>query len=129
MTTNASAVKSFVRRVIAEAGIQEVPPKRANSGKVHLEVWQTENRRAFGLEMGHDSQVNIWLVSMYVPRDLPENVLVTKKLPKGREWTDLEGKGANSNLSAYDEFRTKPISRLAITSVEDARHVLEAILK
>lgn len=109
--------------------MSEVPPKRANSGKVHLEVWKTKSGRAVGLEMGHDSLVNLWLVSMYVPKTLPPCVLVTRKVPKGREWTDPEGKGANSNLSAYDEFRTKPVSRLAVTTVEDARCVLEAILK
>lgn len=123
------ALKVFIRQVIAETGMSEVPPKRANSGKVHLEVWKARNGRAFGLEMGHDSLVNLWLVSMYVPKTLPQSVLVTKKVPKGREWTDPEGKGANSNLSAYDEFRTKPVSRLAITTAEDVRCVLEAILK
>lgn len=129
MTVGVSTLKMFIRQVIAETEMLEVPPKRANSGKVHLEVWKTKNGRAVGLEMGHDSLVNLWLVSMYVPRTLPQSVLLTRKVPKGREWTDQEGKGANSNLSAYDEFRTKPVSRLAVTTVEDARCVLEAILK
>ena len=130
MSMDGLAVKHFIRRFIAERGIEEVPPKRASSGKVHLEVWRTPGKgRPIGLEMGHDGLVNLWLVALNVPKELPDHIELTKKVPKGREWTDAAGDGANSNLSAYDEFRTKPIVRLKVRSVEDARLVLEALLK
>jgi len=130
MMDNIMTLKAFVRSFLRESGMEAVPPKRASSGKVHLEVWRTPHKgRPLGLEMGHDTIVNFWLVSLNVPKDLPEGVKVTRKTPKGREWTDEKGEGANSNLSAYDEFRTKPISRLAANSVDDAHYLLEALLK
>jgi hypothetical protein len=73
-----------------------------------------------GLEFDHDDLVNIWIVSMNIPTSLPETVLVTKKIPKGTRWTDADGNGANSNLSGYDGFRSRPIARLAIRSFDDA---------
>ena len=109
--------------------MEAVPPQRATSGKVHLEVWRSPGKwRPVGLEMDHDAHVNLWLVRMNVPRNLPETIRSALKEPKNKGWTDDAGKGANSNLSSYTEFRTKRISRLAVTSIEDARFVLDALL-
>ena len=128
-----SGIPSLLKPSIREFLRQEfeaVPPKRATSGKVHLEVWRSpRNRRPVGVEMGHEGLVNFWLVRLNMPKNLPDSVSVATKEPKGREWTDAAGDGANSNLSAYEEFRTKPIARLAIVSVEDARFVLESLLR
>lgn len=121
-------LKSFVRGFLRQH-MEAVPPQRATSGKVHLEVWRSPGkRRPVGLEMDHDAQVNLWLVRMNVPQSLPASVAVVQKEPKGRGWTDAAGDGANSNLSSYDEFRTKRITRLAVASIDDARIVLEALL-
>ena len=121
-------LKSYVRGFLRQH-MEAVPPQRATSGKVHLEVWRSPGkRRPVGLEMDHDAHVNLWLVRMNVPQSLPASVAVVQKEPKGRGWTDATGKGANSNLSGYDEFRTKRITRLAVQSVDDARIVLEALL-
>jgi hypothetical protein len=121
-------LKSYVRGFLHQH-MEAVPPQRATSGKVHLEVWRSPGkRRPVGLEMDHDAHVNLWLVRMNVPQSLPASVAVVQKEPKGRGWTDAEGDGANSNLSSYDEFRTKRITRLAVTSIDDARIVLEALL-
>ena len=118
------SIREFLRQEF-----EAVPAKRATSGKVHLEVWRTpEKRRPVGVEMGHEGQVNFWLVRLNMPKYLPDSILVVMKEPKGRVWTDATGDGANSNLSAYDEFRTKPIVRLAVASIEDARFVLESLL-
>ena len=78
--------------------------------------------------MDHDAHVNLWLVRMNVPQPLPASVAAVQKEPKGRGWTDAVGQGANSNLSSYEEFRTKRITRLAVTTIDDARTVLEALL-
>lgn len=121
-------LKSYVRAFLRQK-MEAVPAQRATSGKVHLEVWRSPGkRRPVGLEMDHDAHVNVWLVRMNVPQSLPASVAVIQKEPKGRGWTDAEGNGANSNLSSYDEFRTKRITRLAVTSIDDARIVLEALL-
>lgn len=121
-------LKSYVRGFLRQH-MEAVPPQRATSGKVHLEVWRSPGKwRPVGLEMDHDAHVNFWLVRMNVPQSLPASVAVAQKEPKGRGWTDAEGDGANSNLSSYDEFRTKRITRLAVTSIDDARIVLEALL-
>lgn len=104
---------------------QPVPAKTAASQKEHLEVWLIGDRsRAAGLEFDHDGLVNIWVTSMNIPPNLPGSVQVTRKVPKGNKWTDANKNGANSNLSSYEEFRTKPIARLGVTSMTDADEIL-----
>lgn len=121
-------LKAYVRTFLRQ-NMEPVPSPRAASGKVHLEVWRSpEKRRPVGLEMDHDARVNLWLVRMNVPQSLPASVAAVQKEPKGRGWTDAVGQGANSNLSSYEEFRTKRITRLAVTTIDDARTVLEALL-
>jgi hypothetical protein len=121
-------LKTFIRAFLRK-NMEAIPPQRAGSGKVHLEVWRSPvKRKPVGLEFGHDAHVNLWLVSTNVPRSLPATVVAVQKDPDGRGWTDSEGKGANSNLSSYEEFRTKRITRLAVNSIEDARIVLDALL-
>ena len=128
MSGEIEVLKTFVRTFL-RSNLEPVPPKRDASGKVHLEVWRSpEKRRAVGLELGHGSHVNLWSVRINVPRMLPASILINLKEPKDRGWIDAAGDGANSNLSGYDEFRTRPISRLTVTSIEDARIVLEALL-
>jgi hypothetical protein len=114
-------------RAILRADFEPVPSARANSGKVHLEVWRSKSkRRAVGVELGRDTQVNFWVVRPFgLPKDLPASVERVDKQPKGRAWTDTDGKGANSNLSAYEEFRNSPIARLEVHSIEDARVILD----
>jgi hypothetical protein len=117
-------VEGFLRTYL-----EPVQPQSATSGKVHLEVWRTpEKRRSLGVEMGHDGLVNIWVKGLNVPRALPASIAVVKKRWTGAGWTDDAGKGANSNLLGYEDFHTHPISRLALTSVADARVMLEAML-
>jgi hypothetical protein len=128
MSEDIAALKAYVRAFLRQ-NMEAVPPQRATSGKVHLEVWRSPGkRRPVGLEMDHYAHVNLWLVRMNVPQCLPASVIAVEKEPKGRVWTDAEGKGANSNLSSYEEFRTKRITRLAVASVDEARTVLEALL-
>ena len=128
MTEDIPALKASIREFL-RLHMEAVPPQRATSGKVHLEVWRSPGkRRPVGLEMGHDNQVNLWLVRMNVPQSLPASVGIVQKEPKGRVWTDAASNGANSNLSGYEEFRTKRITRLVVTTIDDARLVLEALL-
>lgn len=128
MTEDIAELKAYVRAFLRQ-NMESVPPQRATSSKVHLEVWRSPGkRRPVGLEMDHDAHVNLWLVRMNVPQTLPASIAVVQKEPKGRGWTDPAGDGANSNLSSYDKFRTKRIARLAVTSIDDARIVLEALL-
>ena len=105
---------------------KSIPAQRASSGRVHLEVWITNTRsRALGVEFDHDNVVNLWVTRMNVPSTLPPTIQAIDKEPKGRVWTDDEGRGANSNLSSYDVFRTRQITRLGVSSVEDAMLVLD----
>lgn len=128
MTGDIEILKRMVRSFLREQ-LEPVPSQRAMSGKVHLEVWRTRAKgRPLGLEMDHKDRVNFWIVRMSVPAGLPASVEVTHKVPKGRAWTDENGRGANSNLSAYDEFRTKPITRLGVISEKDARFILEHLV-
>jgi len=116
-----NTVRAFLR-----AECEPVPTRKAGSNKVHLEVWVTrQRRRAIGIEMDHERLVNLWVTSMNIPPNLPDSISVNRKQPVGRGWTDQNGDGANSNLSAYEEFRTKPIARLGVSTEADAKSVLE----
>ncbi|PYC48182.1 hypothetical protein DI396_04005 [Litorivita pollutaquae] len=132
MTNTNAELKSFIRAQLS-ANCDPVPPKTATSQQVHLEVWTTRGRRrAIGAELGQKDRVNLWVISMYAPTSPPITVEVAKKVWKGAGWQDKEpdpvrkGRdGANSNLKGYDEFRTKPITRLGIQSIDDARKIFE----
>ncbi len=115
------AVRAFLR-----AHAQPVSAKTATSKKEHLEVWHLgDRRRALGVEFDHDRLVNFWVTTLNMPHGLPTSVEVVRKTPKGKGWTDANGDGTNSNLSSYDDFRTRPIARLGITRAEDARMILD----
>tara|TARA_R110002073_G_scaffold129935_5_gene276473 strand:- start:14264 stop:14671 length:408 start_codon:yes stop_codon:yes gene_type:complete len=124
-------VKAFVTAQL-RTNCEPVLPKTVTSQQVHLSVWTTRgHRRTIGVELDHKDRVNLWVVSMYAPPSLPEAVAITKKVWKGSAWQDKDpvpGKkerGANSNLKGYDEFRTKPITRFGVQSIDDAREILE----
>jgi len=120
MSATIEALKATIRTFL-NANCDPVAPKTQTSRQVHLEVWKTRSGgRVMGFEFGHDDLVNIWVTSMNIPPSLPEGVIVTRKTPKGTKWTDAAGKGANSNLSGYDDFRSRPIARLGITSFDEA---------
>ncbi len=126
--SDGAALKVFVQSFL-HANLEQMQPQSATSGKVHLEVWRTpQKRRTLGVEMGHDGLVNIWLKALNVPRGLPPTIGVVKKRWTGGGWTDDARKGANSNLLGYEDFHTHPISRLAVSSIDDARTLLEALL-
>lgn len=126
MSDSIAQVKDTVRAIL-RAGFDSVPSATPNSDRVHLEVWRNHSRRkAVGVEMDHDTQVNFWVVRpLGLPPVLPATVERVDKQPNGRGWISADGKGANSNLSAYDEFRTRPIARLEVKSVKDARLILD----
>ena len=124
MTDSIDDVRRFIRGFLSGYG-QAVPPKRATSQKEHLEVWTIgPKRRVAGFEMKHAGLVNIWVTSLNVPSDLPVSVEIARKTPTGNAWTDANGDGANSNLSFYDGFPTRPIARLGVTTIPDARTIL-----
>jgi hypothetical protein len=128
MSEDISALKTFVRAFV-RLNLEPVAPQLATSGKVHVDVWRSpEKQRPVGLELDHADHVNLWLVRMNVPRILPETVVAALKEPKNKGWTDDAGKGANSNLSSYVEFRTKRITRLTVSTIDDARFILESLL-
>lgn len=129
MSETVDDVKAAVREFL-RARFQPVQPARADNKKVHLEVWETQFRsRAVGLEFDHDDRVNFWVTSINVPPVLPPSIKASRKTPKGPAWTDENGDGANSNLSAYDEFRTKPLARLGVTSTSEAMLILDHLTR
>lgn len=124
MSETIQDVKNTIRAFL-RADFNPVPPKTRSSQKKHLEVWITrQDRRALGLEMDHDEVVNFWVTSVNIPPADTETITVVRKTPNGSKWTDANGDGANSNLSSYDEFRTKPIARLGVTRRADAELIL-----
>jgi hypothetical protein len=129
MSGHIEEVKTTIRAFLCDH-CDPVFPKAQGSQQKHLEVWTTrKGSRAIGLEFGHADIVNLWVTSMNVPSPLPANVTVVRKTPKGSKWTDAKGDGANSNLSGYEEFRTKPIARLGLIDAADAILILEHLIR
>nr|WP_321981833.1 hypothetical protein [uncultured Cohaesibacter sp.] len=125
MSETIADVKRAVR-VFLRAHAQPVQAKTTTSKRAHLEVWHVgPRRRALGLEVDHEGVVNFWVTNLNMPRVLPPSVQVVHKTPKGKGWTDDDGNGANSNLSSYDDFRTRPIVRFGVTRTEDAKVILD----
>ncbi len=125
MSKTITNLKAAVRAFLREHG-RLVPAKTPTSTMEHLEVWQLGDRdRPVGLEFDHERLVNFWVTSMNIPRDLPQSVEINRKTPKGKGWTDVNDNGANSNLSGYDDFRTRPVARLGVTRTEDAKLILD----
>ena len=112
-------------RAFMRLNMDPVAAQRVTSGKVHLEVWRARGTgRPLGLEMDHDGQINIWMRRKDLARTIPESVAIVQKDPNGSTWKDIQGKGANSNLSSYVEFRGWKITRLAVTSQVEVIAVL-----
>jgi hypothetical protein len=108
----------------------EVPSARDTSRRAHLEVWESKRgRRVIGIEFDHSDRVNMWLTRLGMPRDLPPTIERVDKEPKGRSWTDTNGDGANSNLSGYTQFVTRPIARLGIKTLDEAMLVLDGLCR
>lgn len=120
------ALRSRLRR-----DFLEVPSARESSRRAHLEVFESKiGRRAVGVEFDHADRINLWVVRLGMPRDLPPTVERVDKEPKGsRTWTDANGDGANSNLSAYKQFATRPLARLAVRTLNDANWILDHLTK
>lgn len=135
MTDTVADLKAFIRAQLS-ANCDSVLPKTATSQQKHLAVWTTRaKRRPIGVELGHPGIVNLWIVSMNVPTSLPPSVSVAKKLWKGTGWQDIDPNptkkgrdGANSNLKPFEVFNTRPITRLGVQSIDDARAILDHLL-
>lgn len=125
-------VKEFIVMQL-NANCEQVLPKTVASQQKHLSVWATRTkRRPIGVELEHPSTVNLWVLSMNVPSPLPPGVSVSKKVWKGIGWQDKvpdpakKGRdGANSNLKPFEVFNTRPITRLGVQSIDDARAILD----
>ncbi|MCB2399359.1 hypothetical protein [Rhizobium ruizarguesonis] len=109
----------------------EVSSARDTSRKAHLEVFESKRGgRALGVEFDHADRINLWVVRLGMPRDLPSTIERVEKEPKGsRAWIDANGDGANSNLSGYKQFATKPLARLAVKTLGDAALVLDHLTR
>ncbi|MBJ6373396.1 hypothetical protein [Sedimentitalea arenosa] len=130
-------LKNFIEHWLqTHPDIQPVPPKKTTSRQVHLKVWRTRSKgRPIGLESGHVGVVNLWLTRMSVPASLPEGVEITEKVWKSDGWVDAvpdpvrKGRdGANSNLKPFEVFNTRPITKLSIRRIEEARSILEQVV-
>ena len=130
-------LKNFIENWLkTHPDIEPVPPKMATSRQVHLTVWRTRSKgRPIGFEMDRVGVVNLWLTTLSVPAFLPTDVDVTKKVWKSDGWVDAvpdptrKGRdGANSSLKPFEVFNTRPITKLGIRRIEDARSILEQVV-
>lgn len=122
-------IKDLVREVMAR-DFTMVPTPSGKGDRIHLEVWEHRNTGLpVGLEMGHSTLVNLWLVRSDVPLDLPLSLRRTDKEPEGDGWTDSDGDGANHNLKHYRQFAGRPLTRIAISSLREAEDVLSRLTR
>ena len=122
-------IKNLVREVM-DRDFSMVPTPSGKGDRVHLEVW--EHRRTglpVGLEMGHSTLVNLWLVRSDVPLDLPLSLRRTEKEPDGDGWTDAAGDGANHNLKHYRQFSGRPLTRVSLGGMREAEDVLSLLTR
>ncbi|PWE53666.1 hypothetical protein DEM27_24280 [Metarhizobium album] len=129
-TTDIENLKGALRMRLRRDFV-EVSSARDTSRKAHLEVFESKRGgRALGVEFGHLDRINFWVVRLGMPRDLPPTIERVDKEPNGsRSWTDANGDGANSNLSGYKQFATKPIARLAVKTLDEAVLVLDHLAR
>lgn len=128
-TTEIENLKGALRARLRR-DFNEVPSARDTSRKAHLEVWESKrSSRVIGVEFDHADRVNLWVTSLGMPRDLPPSIERADKEPKGRGWTDARGDGANSNLSAYRQFVTRPVARLGVKTLDEAALVLDHLCR
>lgn len=122
-------IKELVREVMTR-DFTMVPTPSGKGDRVHLEVWEHRSTGLpVGLEMGHSTLVNLWLVRSDVPLDLPLSLRRTEKEPEGDGWTDLDGDGANHNLKHYRQFSGRPLTRIAINTLREAEDVLSCLTR
>ncbi|MCT2538767.1 HNH endonuclease [Sedimentimonas flavescens] len=121
------AIKSITRKVMTR-DFDLVPTASGQGNRVHLEVWSNKlTQLPVGLELGHSTLVNFWLLRSDLPHNLPSGVTRADKEPTRDGWTDAENDGANHNLKHYRQFAGRPITRLGVRTVADAHQILNAI--
>lgn len=104
--------------------IKPVEPKSGKSDKVHLSVYRATVGKPVGIEFDKDTLQNIWLRASDAAGPKLANVKETPKQWNGVEWKSADGKGANSNLSAYDDFLGHDLVRFGVKSKDDADAIL-----
>ncbi|MBA84442.1 MAG: hypothetical protein CML60_04950 [Rhodobacteraceae bacterium] len=129
MTRSIDELRGFLRGyLLAHPTISEISSKTATSSKAHLSAFRTKTGRPIGIEFDKDTLQNIWLRIQDAP-PAPSSTKTTEKHWTGTEWKSLDGKGANSNLSAYDDFHGHDLIRFGVNSQEDAVVILEHVLR
>ncbi|UWP96510.1 hypothetical protein K3X48_05915 [Aliiroseovarius crassostreae] len=129
MTRSIDELRGFLRGyLLAHPSISEIPSKTATSGKAHLSAFRTKARKPIGFEFDKDTLQNIWLRAQDAP-PAPSSTKTTEKHWTGTDWKSPDGKGANSNLSAYDDFHGHDLIRYGVKSKEDAVAILEHVLR
>lgn len=130
MTKEIDELRDYLRTYLTgHPSIKKVEPRSGNSGEVHLSVYRTLDGKPIGVEFDRETLQNIWVrAADTVPSGLPD-VKVTKKDWNGDEWKSADGKGANSNLGAYDDFIGHDLVRIGVKSKAAAHAVLDRLLK
>ena len=129
MTRSIDELRGFLRGyLLAHPAVSEIPSKTATSGKAHLSAFRTKAGNPIGIEFDKDTLQNIWLRTQDAP-PAPSSVKTTEKHWTGTEWQSPDGKGANSNLSAYNDFHGYDLIRFGVKSQDDALAILEHVLR
>ncbi|UWP90194.1 hypothetical protein [Aliiroseovarius crassostreae] len=129
MTQSIDELRGFLRGyLLAHPSITEIPSKTTSSGKAHLSAFRTNAGRPIGIEFDKNTLQNIWLRAQDAPM-APASTKTTEKHWTGAEWKSPDGKGANSNLSAYDDFHGHDLIRFGVRSQDDTVAILEHVLR
>lgn len=71
---------------------------------------------------------NIWVRAADAPKVTLARAKKTEKQWTGVEWKSPDGKGANSNLTAYDDFLGYDLIRFGVKTEDDAIVFLEHVI-
>lgn len=130
MTRQIDELRGFLKGYLtAHPRVSEVAAKTASSGRVHLSVYRTTHGKPLGVEYDKDTLQNLWLRAGDAPSHIPSGVKTTDKAWTGHDWASPDGKGANSNLRGYDDFRGHDLIRLGVKTQADAEEILNHLLK
>ena len=129
MTKTNDELRGFLRGYLtAHRSVDPVTPKTATSGKVHLSVYRTKTGKPIGVEFDKDTMQNIWVRAADAPKITFPRAKKTEKQWTGFEWKSSDGKGANSNLTAYDDFLGHDLIRFGVKNEDDAIVILEHLI-
>lgn len=133
MSDEIARVVALIRDVLGR-NFDLVPTPSGKGTRKHAEVWTSKTGKLpLAFEDERKTMANLWLLTKDVPTHLPQGLERFDRVwneKKGKWGGEDETDGANHNLIYYPEqFAREPITRLRVRTVEDAKALLDKLMK